>query len=509
MASVIFATTLRRPRPRKCPFMSARNLPDHLGRSNFAAQVSVDNADRRALLADVLTRIEMEAIEVVRVAFVDMNGIVRSRPIEAHHFAMAAQNGVPFTTALFAMDTANFIIQNVFAPDGGFGRETLGGAGDMLGVPDLTTFRILPWADRTAFVLCDLYLKDGQRCPYDPRWMMQRSCARLAERGFDFVAGVELEAHLFRVTDPKLGLEQNTQPASPPAVEALRHAFQHLSDAAADGLDPILSELRRAIRNVGLPLRTLEVEWGPGQIEVTLDPMTGVAAADAATMLRTTIKQVSNRMGILASFMARPALPNAFSSGWHLHQSLSSTTNGGNAFADSREAISAVGRHYIGGLLAHAPEAAAFANPTINGYKRLNSTPLSPKLASWALDNKGAMLRVMGYVGDPSVHVENRLGEPSANPYLYMASQICAGLDGLVRELEPGQPAADPCAPGAGDRLPGSLAEAVGHLSGSELFRREFGDEFIEQFTALKRHEIRRFEAHVTDWEHREYFELF
>lgn len=486
-----------------------QTLRDHLGRSNFAAEVGIDQDERRAATAKILSQITSDELEVVRVAFVDMNGIVRSRPIEAHHFAMATQNGVPFTTALFAMDTANFIIQNVFAPDGGFGRDTLGGAGDMLGLPDLSTFRVLPWAKKTAFVLCDLYLKDGQRCPLDPRWVMQKACDRLQEHGFSFVAGIELEAHLFRVTDPNLRLEQSTQPAAPPAVEALRHAFQHLSDGAADGLDPVLSELRRAIRLMGLPLRTLEVEWGPGQIEITLDPILGVAAADAAVMLRTTVKQVCNRMGLLASFMAKPGLPNAFSSGWHLHQSLFDAERGVNAFSNRDAPISAIGRKYVGGLLKHAESSAAFANPTINGYKRLNSTPLSPKQASWALDNKGAMLRIMGYTGDPSVHVENRLGEPSANPYLYMASQIVAGIDGIANGIDPGEPVSDPYAPGTGKHLPKSLGEAISAVSKSDFFRREFGGELIDQFVALKRHEVQRFEAHVTDWEHREYFELF
>ncbi|PKA39481.1 glutamine synthetase [Rhizobium sullae] len=481
---------------------------NHIGRPNFAAEVGIDSQERREAIAALVALIEAESLDVIRVGFVDTNGIVRVRPVEARHFGQAATNGVPFTTALFAMDSANFIVQDVFASDGGFGRASMGGAGDMLAMPAPDTFRILPWAERTGFILSDLYLKDGLRCPLDPRRLMQEACASLANLGFAFVSGVEIEAHVFRITDPKAALADCTQPATPPAVEALRHGFQHLSEAAADGLDIVLSRLRKAIRDVGLPLRTLEVEWGPGQIEITLDPLVGVAAADAAVVLRSTVKQTCQRMGLLASFMAKPGLPNAFSSGWHLHQSLALHGERVNSFTDAYLPISETGLHYVGGLLRHARAGAAFTNPTINGYKRLNATPLSPKRACWALDNKGAMLRVMGGTGDPTVHIENRIGEPAANPYLYMASQIVAGLDGIANKYDPGEPAANPYDHQGSDKLPMSLAEAVEATSASMFFRDAFGNEYIDHFVALKRHEIGRFEAYVTDWEHREYFEL-
>jgi len=485
--------------------LSERN---HIGRPNFAAEIGIDSPERRDALARIAGSIEQQSLEVIRVGFVDTNGIVRVRPIEARHFLQAAANGVPFTTALLAMDSGNFIVQNVFAADGGFGRASMGGAGDMLAMPDPATFQILPWAERTGFILSDLYLKDGERCPLDPRKLMQDACARLAERGYAFVAGIEIEAHVFTVTDPKTALRDCTQPSTPPAVEALRHGFQHLSDTAVDGLDGMLSALRKAIRGVGLPLRTLEVEWGPGQIEITLDPIVGTAAADAAVMLRSTIKQTCQRLGLLASFMARPGLPNVFSCGWHLHQSLSAIDDETNRFASPDDVLSPTGRYFVGGLLHHARAGTAFTNPTINGYKRLNGTPLSPKRATWSVDNKGAMLRVMGGAGDASVHIENRIGDPAANPYLYMASQILAGLDGMARQQLPGEPSPNPYDVSDAERLPATLSEAINATSASSFFRSAFGDEYINHFVALKRHEIGRYEAYVTDWEHKEYFEL-
>src|SRR5271169_5216409 len=170
-----------------------------LGRSNFVALTGQDSPERQEMLARILAQIDEEKLEVIRIAFVDMHGIARARPIEARLFSQAARNGVPFTTALFAMDSANSIFQNVFAQDGGFGRDTMGGAGDMLAIPDLSTFRVLPWAHKCAWVLSDLYLTSGERCPLDPRLIMQTACERLARQGLTYVAGLEVECHILKV----------------------------------------------------------------------------------------------------------------------------------------------------------------------------------------------------------------------------------------------------------------------------------------------------------------------
>jgi glutamine synthetase len=480
-----------------------------LGRPNFMALAGRDSPERQERLGHILARIDEEKLEVVRVAFVDIHGIVRVRAVEARLFAQAARNGVAFTTALFAMDSANSIFQNVFAADGGFGRETMGGAGDMLAVPDLATFRVLPWAHKCGWVLADLYLKSGERCPFDPRLVMQTACGRLAKQGLTYVAGLEVECHVLKVTDPRNGLSDCTQPPMPPAVEALRHGYQYMSENVLDQLEPVITPIRHALIGAGLPLRILDPEWGPGQIEISLDPLENVAAADAMILLRGAVKQVCRRMGLLASFMAKPALPNVYSSGWHLHQSLFDAASGRNAFAEPGALMSNTGLHFVGGLLEHARAATAFSNPTITGYKRLNANPLAPNRVVWSYDNKGAMCRLVGGMGDPAAHIENRSGDPAANPYLYMGSQIIAGLDGIANQIDPGSPLPDPYTQTQRPSMPSSLAEAVDALSTSTMFREALGNEFIDHYVAVRRHEIGRFQSYVTDWEHREYFETF
>jgi glutamine synthetase len=208
--------------------------------------------------------------------------------------------------------------------------------------------------------------------------------------------------------------------------------------------------------------------------------------------------------------MCRPKLPNVFASGWHLHQSLVARGSGANAFmaTETDEALSPFGRAFLAGLLAHARASTVFTTPTINGYKRYRSYSLAPDRAIWGRDNRGVMIRVLGGAGDPATRLENRIGEPAANPYLYMASQILSGLDGVDRALDPGASADTPYETKAA-LLPKSLREAVFALSDDPFFREKFGAKFVDYYVHIKTAEIERFQAEVSDWEHREYFEMF
>jgi glutamine synthetase len=237
-------------------------------------------------------------------------------------------------------------------------------------------------------------------------------------------------------------------------------------------------------------------------------------------LFRSALKQAARRHGHLASLMCRPRLPNTFASGWHLHQSLRDAKSKRNLFVsnDPADLLSPLGRSYLAGLLKHARAAAAFTTPTINGYKRYHGiNSMAPIQAIWAHDNRGAMVRVLGAPGDPATHLENRAGEPLANPYLYMASQIHAGLDGVARKLAPG-PSADAPYEVTAEPLPGSLAEALAALKDSACYRQGFGDAFVDYFLRIKEAEIARCDAEsggqannaaeVTAWEHKEYFDL-
>ena len=273
-------------------------------------------------------------------------------------------------------------------------------------------------------------------------------------------------------------------------------------------MDPILEILRSNIADLSLPLHSVEVEFGPSQVEFVFRTGIGIDPADAMVLFRSAVKQVAQRNGYHATFMCRPKLPNVMSSGWHLHQSLRDKKSHANVFVDKGELLSPVGKSYMAGLLEHARAAAAFSTPTLNGYKRYRPFSLAPDRAIWGRDNRGVMIRVLGGPGDPATHLENRVGEPAANPYLYMASQVIAGLDGLKRKLDPG-PSADKPYEAEAPLLPRSLGEALDALRDNSALRAGFGDFFVEYYLKLKQAEIDRFAMEVSDWEQREYFSTF
>jgi glutamine synthetase len=274
-------------------------------------------------------------------------------------------------------------------------------------------------------------------------------------------------------------------------------------------MEPILETVRRDIIALGLPLRSVEIELGPSQCEFTFHPQVGLSPADTMMLFRSAVKQTCRRQGYHASFMARPKVANVLSSGWHLHQSLRDRRSDTNAFTSrDKELLSAAGRGFLAGLVSHARAAAAFTTPTINGYKRYRSYSLAPDRAIWGRDNRGVMIRVLGGPGDPATRLENRVGEPAANPYLYMASQIVTGLDGMERKLDPGASADTPYEAQA-PLLPKTLEEALGALRTDACLAEGFGRNFIDYYLRIKEAEIARYNAEVTEWEQREYFELF
>jgi len=222
--------------------------------------------------------------------------------------------------------------------------------------------------------------------------------------------------------------------------------------------------------------------------------------------------------------MCRPGLEGFDASGWHLHQSLF-TRGGQNAFTSTNpeQIVSDLARSYAGGLIEHAGAASVLTTPTINGYARVGPDyALAPDRACWSVDNRGTYIRVLGEPGDPSTHFENRVGEPAANPYLYLASQLIAGLDGVDRNLDPGPLRVDPHTEDA-PALPGSLRAAVDALKADRIFRERAGGVLIDYLVRVKENELGRYEhalsergpaakaspGGVSDWEQREYFRTF
>jgi glutamine synthetase len=485
---------------------------------DFVDRHGLWSAEQARAASAAVQQIKKQKLELVRFSFADQHGVLRGKTVVAADAPGLMRSGVTMTTTLLAKDAAHKTAFPVFTPGGGFDMAEMQGGGDFVMVADPATFRVLPWSPGTGWLLCDIYFTNGKPVPFSTRQVLRDALTRLRGAGFDYRAGLEVEFHLFKLENPRLAPEDATWPPRAPEVSLLNQGYQYLTESRFDQIETALDPIRRGIAALGLPLRSLEIELGPSQCEFTFRPQLGLDAADTMILFRAATKQIARRNGCLASFMCRPALPNIFSSGWHLHQSLVVRKGGGNAFAGGvRDGLSALGLNFLGGLLAHAHAAAAFTTPTVNGYQRYRAYTLAPDRAIWARDNRGVMVRVLGQPGDPSTHLENRVGEPAANPYLYMASQIHAGLDGVAHKRDPG-PSADTPYECKAPALPKDLGEALAALRGSELFGKAFGAGFVDYYARLKEAEFARFKAEVTAapndgdvsaWEQNEYFDLF
>jgi glutamine synthetase len=452
--------------------------------------------------------IEERGLEVVRLSFADQHGILRGKTVMANEAPRMMRNGCSITTTLLAKDTAHKTVFPVFTPGGGFGMPEMEGAADFLMIADPTTFHVLPWAPRTGWMLCDMYFGNGRPVPFSTRNLYRRALAKLADAGFDYLAGLEVEFHVFKLDNPRLQPDDATWPGEAPEVSLLSQGYAYLTETRFDQMEPVLETVRREVVALGLPLRSIEVELGPSQCEFTFHPQTGLLPADSMILFRSAVKQICRRQGYHASFMCRPKVANTLSSGWHLHQSLIDRRSSANAFtSQDKESLSRTGRSFLAGLLSHARAAAAFSTPTINGYKRYRTYSLAPDRVTWGRDNRGVMIRVLGGPSE-AARLENRVGEPAANPYLYMGSQIFAGLDGMERMLEPSASADTPYEAQA-PPLPKTLDEALRALRNDTALADGFGRNFIDYYIRIKEAEIARYQSEVTEWEQREYFELF
>jgi glutamine synthetase len=481
------------------------------------------SSDQHAKVQEIDALIAVGMIDTVRFAFADQHGLVRGKTVLAPHVLGFLRRGISMVSTVLLKDTSHHTIYPVFQQNAGMGQSSAAahftGAGDVLLAPDPMTFCLLPWAPKTAWILCNAVCADengaAQAAPFCTRSLFQRSLTVLNTQGYEFVAGLEVEFYLFKLADAKLGVTDAGWPGSPPQVTLLNTGYQLLTEQRIDQLHEPLELLRKDLVAMGLPLSSMEIELGPSQVEFVFEPQSGIKAADAMILFRNATKQIMRRHGYHASFMCRPRIPEVMSSGWHLHQSLQSIADGSNAFSQSDDestSLSEHGMHYLAGLLAHARPATVFSTPTINGYRRYRANSLAPARVSWGVDNRGTMLRVVGQAS--AARIENRIGEPAANPYLYFASQVFSGLDGMARKLE-APASADYSLDGAngvydhGEALPTSLYEALTALENDDYLGLAFGKTFVDYYVALKRFELARFESEVSEWEQREYFDLF
>lgn len=479
------------------------------GKAGFVSRHGLRNKETQKAADDVLVRVAKDGLEVVRIAFVDQHGLLRGKTITADGLGSAFDSGITMPSSLLLKDTSNATVFPVWSDDAGFGVGRMTGAEDIVMVPDPASFKVLPWSSHSGWMLADLYHTDGAPVAMSTRGILKDAVARLGDAGYTFTAGLELEFHVLRITNPHLDFADGGVPATPPETQLLTHGFRYLSEDSYDTLEDVFDDLRRNAQALGLPMRSMEVEFGPSQCEITLQPADGVAQADNAVLFRSMAKQVCRRKGLHATFMCRPRFDGAMASGWHLHQSLTDRTSGRNLFVpEDGQSIAPLCGNWIAGLLTHAAESCILTTPTVNGYKRYRPFVLAPDRIQWGHDNRGAMLRALAAPGNPASRVENRVGEPAANPYLYLASQILSGLDGLAKGMTPPAPVEKPYE-GDAATLPRSLKDGLDAFVAGGFYRQCLGESFVNYIKILKTAEWNRYQFAVSEWEEREYFSIF
>ena len=488
--------------------------------THFAERCGLHDAAREAACQETARLIEASGVQRVRLGWCDTHGMLRGKTLMARAAIQALRDGVGMVGTMMLKDTADRTAWKVFEPGGTSDLPGFAGAANLMLLPDPASFTVLPWSEGTGWLRCQPWFLNATPVSLDSRRVLQQALARLGDTGFGLKTGLEVEFHIYRITDtaPQLDPELAAWPGLPPQVEMIHPGYNLQSEAMIDMADEPLAIVMRTAQALGLPLQSLEIELGPSQVEAVFDATDALTAADQMVLFRNGVRQALRRAGYHATFMCRPPFPNIMSSGWHLHQSLVDLATGRNACvretpapgsgrAEARHTLSDAGAHWLAGLLAHAQGMTALCTPTVNGFGRFRPNALAPQSVIWGQDNRGAMLRVVGGPGDRATRIENRIGEPAANPYLYMAAQIHAGLDGLLRELAPPLACETPYA-AEHPKIPSTLGDALGCLRADTALIAGLGDDVVHHFCRIKQHEIdRQAEAKdKTDFDRREYF---
>lgn len=434
----------------------------------------------------------------VKIAYADIDGILRGKYISAEKFLSLKGNASTFCDVAFGWDA------NDVAYDNGNYTGWQTGYPDAPTRIDLSTFRKIPWENDLPFFLGEIIDKKGKPAYVCPRQLLKKVEADAKHQGFTPMFSQEFEWFNFKET-PQSAQDKhykNMTPLSPGmfGYSILRTTLQN----------PFFTDLFELLKRFDIPLEGLHTETGPGVLEAAIQYSTLIEAGDRATLFKTAVKEIAYMHGIMATFMAKIGadLPGC---GGHVHQSLWDKSGKKNLFhgEEDRHKMSDVMKSYVAGQLFCLPHLLPMYAPTINSYKRLVEGAWAPTTLTWGIDNRTVALRVLSG-GSKSSRLETRVIGSDANPYLAMAASLASGLYGIRKKLKLKQPATV----GNGYRdfsngiLPGNLHEATQKMKESSIAKEILGEKFTEHFTLSREWEWRQHLKAVTDWEYERYFEI-
>lgn len=436
---------------------------------------------------EVLKRIKEAQVDTVRIEFPDMHGINRGKIVPAKRIEEVLDEGINCAKPLFALD----LNYNVFT---GTGTAEEVDYADMTILPDPATFSLVPYQEKTARIIGDLYA-DDKPFAYSPRALLRKVLNRYKEMGLDPIAAVELEFFVFR---------QNG--------ETFEYYCDRPSNVYTMGTRVDPTGLVRTIQNtllaMGLEVLYCNHEFFQGQYEINWKHCDALSVADQAFTFKTVCKELAALNGLYVTFMGRPKSEMG-GSGCHLHFSINDIKTGKNLFDDpgGDQGMSSLMRYFIAGQMAHAKAMTPFLAPTVNSYKRYVLGNFAPYYLAWGLDNRTTYIRVPRERGK-ATRLENRAPCASVNPYLALALGLIAGLDGIEKKMDPGDYYVGDIyreEPDKFETMPLYLHEAVRELKKDAVLCEAIGPEIVQNFTTIKMGEAERFRTHVTDWEFSEY----
>jgi len=436
-----------------------------------------------------------EQVDTVIVAFPDVYGRLLGKRMTYDHFVNnTVHSGIHACSYLLTAD----IPMN---PLPGFKLASWDkGFGDLHMRMDPATLRLLPWHEKTAIVLSDLYHEDGAPVAEAPRSALARQIESLAERGLRAYMASELEFFLFHESYRSAGRKEYRGLA----LGADYLIDYHIVQAGRD--EDVLRRLRNEMTAAGVTVECSKGEWGKGQHEVNLLYAEAMEMADRHVIYKAGAKEIADQHDRALTFMAKWAGDEAGSS-MHVHSSLWDAESRSNLFWDAKaEAESELFRHFLGGLMKYTRELCYFFAPTVNSYKRYQQGSWAPTAIVWGRDNRTCGFRVIGR-GD-ALRIENRMPGADANPYLAFAATLAAGRRGLEEGLDCGAVyKGNAYEDMALTQLPPTLNDAADLLEDSELAREAFGPDVVDFYVHTARSEVHAFREAVTDWERSRYFE--
>jgi len=441
--------------------------------------------------AKVLEEAKKFDVRLISFQFVDIIGTVKSVTVPVEHFEEALDNGHGFDGS----SVEGFV--RIFESD-------------MIAMPDLNTFRILPWRPverREARIICDVLRPGGKPFEGDPRSLLKRTLADLRGEGYVYNIGPELEFFL---------LKNNSEVPGKLSPHDQGGYFDY------SPIDEAIDVRRQAtfeLQQMGFDIEMGHHEVAPGQHEIDFKFEDALTTADNAITFKTVIKLVARAHGLQATFMPKPFYGQN-GSGMHVHQSLFDIGKGVNAFFDPKDKyhLSEMGYHFIGGQLKFIREVCGVLAPTVNSYKRLVPGYEAPVYICWASRNRSALIRVPEYFpgNEEATRFELRCPDSSCNPYLAFTVMLKAGLEGVRQKIEPPEPVEEDVYEFDDKKLakfyiktlPASLDEALEEMKNSRLARSVLGDYLFEKFLEAKRREWDEYRLQVTDWEVQRYLQI-